>query len=150
MEDDLVKKIKSLNLENEVSLIHAVDPKLIPKLLSNSDLFVLPSIVDSQGETETLGVVFIEAMASGLPVIGTRVGGIVDVIVDGKTGFFVEQKSPEDLAKKIILLLNSPARMRIMAKNARKRAETHFDWNQIIERYLQVINSLVRKKSDNS
>ena len=50
------------------------------------DLFVLPSIVDSQGNTEGLGVVLLEAMACKLPVIGSNIGGIPDIIQDKETG----------------------------------------------------------------
>ena len=77
------------------------DEKLL-MMYNSADLFVLPSIVDSQGNTEGLGVVLLEAMACGVPVIGSDVGGISDIIKNEETGWVVREKDSMALSSVII------------------------------------------------
>ena len=83
------------------------------------DVFVTAS------EMETQGLVLIEAMASGLPVIGVNVLAIPDVVHEGKTGFLVKKRDCKEMAKKMILLLENPKLVETLGKNARKEAEKH-------------------------
>ena len=61
-------------------------------------MFTLPAIIDSKGDTEGLGVVLIEAMELGLPIVASNVGGIPDVVIDGESGILVPEKDPQALA----------------------------------------------------
>jgi glycosyltransferase involved in cell wall biosynthesis len=102
----LEKLIKSLNLDNDVLLIG--EQKNIAKILKSSDLFVLPSI------KEAFGLVLVEAMAVGLPVIGTNTGGIPEIIENNKCGRIVEPENSNELAKTIIELMdNAPIRQKL-------------------------------------
>jgi len=85
-----------------------------------ADIFVLPST------TETLGLVAIEAMAAGTPVVGARRGGILDIVVDGETGLFFDPDTPGDLALRLTYLARRPAERRRMGVAARRRVA---DWN---------------------
>jgi len=90
-----------------------------------SEFFVCPSI------NEAFGLVNLEAMASGLPVIGTNVGGIKDIVLDGKTGFLVQPKNSTALFEKMLILLEDKKLSESMGKVSRKRAEDYFSCDTI-------------------
>ncbi len=90
-------------------------------------MLVLPSIKTSSGREEGLGMVMLEAAASGVPGIGCRVGGIAEGIADGETGFLVPERDPEALCVAISTLLANPSLRQRMGEAARRRMEQHFD-----------------------
>jgi N-acetyl-alpha-D-glucosaminyl L-malate synthase BshA len=96
---ELERQIHQQHLDEKVFLLG--QQKNIPQLLKSSDLFVLPSI------KEAFGLVLLEAMAAGLPVIATRVGGIPEIIEDQKNGLLVESKSSDALVEAIFKLMKS-------------------------------------------
>ena len=83
---------KNLGLGKYITFTGSVFPDQVKKYLSESDIFLQHSIIGSNGCEEGFGVSITEAAASGLPVISTKCGGIPDQVVDGTTGFLVEQK----------------------------------------------------------
>ena len=93
----------------------------IPALLSRARLFVLPSL------SEGISLTLLEAMARGLPVVTTNVGGNPEVVEDGTTGFLVPAANPEVLARAIELLAVDPARGRQMGRAGRQRVENNFN-----------------------
>jgi len=97
-----------------------------------ADIFVLPSMAEGDP------LVTLEAMASGLPVIATRVGGIPNQVRDDWNGFLVDPGNEEQLAERIAYLLENPEERKRMALNSRRRAEEEFDWKKISERLSQV------------
>jgi glycosyltransferase involved in cell wall biosynthesis len=115
----------------------------IPSYYSEADIFVLPSIFDERGDTEGLGVVFLEANACETPVIGSKVGGISDVIKDGINGCYVQQKNAMDLAEKIIKLAGDEELRRQMGKTGRRIVEEHFNWNYLTRRIIRIYDSLL-------
>jgi glycosyltransferase involved in cell wall biosynthesis len=101
----------------------------IPGLLSQSSMFILPSL------TEGISLTILEAMASGLPVIATRVGGTPEVVVNDVTGLLVDPRSPESLSKHILELWRNPQRRSEMGRASRARVESLFDIRRTIEDY---------------
>jgi len=101
-------------------------------LYSACDIFVLPSF----GEGDPIALK--EALASGKPLIGTKVGGIPAQIKDGWNGFLVEPGNEKQLAEKIRYLIDNPEERERMGKNSRKLAREEFDWKKIARRYLKV------------
>lgn len=116
---------------------HAGKDELI-KLYSLSDVFVLPSIY------EPFGIVLLEAMACETACIGTRVGGIPEVIDHNTTGCLVEPESCLDIADAIANLYHDPEKRKMMGKKGRERVKSLFDWSSIAKRtgevYRQVLN----------
>ena len=129
--------VKHLGIRDHVTFLGlvAADDKAA-HFFASSDVFVLPAIIEKSGDTEGLGVVLLEAMANGVPVIATKVGGISDIVVDGKTGFLVEQGNATRLAEKIALLYQDPALRTTMGLAARERVRRFFSWSSIVERTL--------------
>ena len=120
--------------------------KLSPEALANeyktANVFTLPAIVDHKGDTEGLGVVLIEAMELGLPIVASNVGGIPDVIVDGESGILVPEKDPVALADAFKCLEADPTLIQKLLVGARKRIEECFTWDGIIERQIEVYKRL--------
>ena len=122
-------------------------PELIA-VLAASDVFVCPSVY------EPLGIVNLEAMAVGLPVVGSATGGIPDVIVDGETGLLVPIEQVQDgtgtpidparfeadLAERLTTLVTATEAARTMGQAARRRVEEHFAWEAIAQRTMDVYN----------
>jgi glycosyltransferase involved in cell wall biosynthesis len=95
-------------------------------------------VVDRSGDTEGLGVVFIEAASAGLAIVGTSVGGISDVLIPEVTGIAVEPDQPEALANAIERLLGDEPLRRRLGEAARQHALRRFSWSQVAERFSDV------------
>ena len=122
--------------------------KLSPEALANeyktANVFTLPAIVDSKGDTEGLGVVLIEAMELGLPIVASNVGGIPDVVIDGETGILVPEKDPEALANAYKRLASNPELISQLLAGAQKRIAECFTWDGIIQRQIAVYNKVLK------
>ena len=125
----LMRQARECKLEKNVRFFGAIPYAKVPSALHEADLFVRAS------RSEGMGNAFVEALAAGLPVIGTNVGGIPDIIIDQKTGLFVKNEDPVDLAEKIIFLLSNEAFARNLAHAGASRVLQQFSWNQIAESY---------------
>ena len=118
--------------------------KNLEELYLNADIFILPSIVDDAGYTEGLGTVLLEASNFSIPVIGTDVGGIPDIIKDGETGILVQQKDPEAISKAVKKLAGNPELRETLVENARKHIEKSFSWKTITEKFFGIYVSLTK------
>jgi glycosyltransferase involved in cell wall biosynthesis len=121
------KLAESLGIEGNVTFAGGVSEELLPQYYAACDLFVLASRDNSEG----YGLALLEAMATGKPAIGSRVGGIVDVINDEETGLLVEPNQPDELAKAMIRLFQDDELRHRMGIQARQFAEKH-DWSETV------------------
>jgi len=101
----------------------------LPGCLRAADICAVPTIAQ-----EALGRTAVEAMAAGRPVIASRLGGLPWTVAEGVTGLLCEPGDPEDLARKIEVLLDDPDLRRRMGEAGRRRFDEHFSWNVIIDR----------------
>jgi len=134
-EGELIRLTESLNLQENVVFVGKVPNDAIPEYYAAADVIAIPS------SYEGLPVVLLEAMGMGKPVVSTNVSGMPDVIVDGETGFLIEKDNIEQLAEKIIYLLENNEARKEMGMSARKRAEEHFDWAKIAKQYEAIYRS---------
>lgn len=97
----------------------------VHRLMALADVVAVPSVWE-----EPAGLVVIEAMAAGRPVVATRVGGIPEYMQDGTTGILVEPRNPEQLAHALLKLMDSPDLARLMGQAGRERASQRFSMDQ--------------------
>ena len=109
----------------------------IPRLLRQFDLFVLPSL--GEGISNTI----LEAMATGLPVITTNVGGNPELVQEGSNGCLVPKSDPEQLAATMEKLLNQPERLKEMGNASLQRIRKEFHWDRTVAEYLKVYDELL-------
>ncbi|MBI4138641.1 glycosyltransferase family 4 protein [Candidatus Uhrbacteria bacterium] len=108
----------------------------LPDLLNAADVFVRPSL------SEGLGNAFLEAMAAGVPIIGTSVGGIPDFLRDGETGLFCRVRDPESVATAVKRLKADPNLRSRLTENARVLVRQSYDWNPITRKMEELFASL--------
>ena len=120
----LKKIIDSHELSNKVHLVGRKIPSEIPWWLSAADIFALPTYHEGSPN------VVREAMACGLPVVATRVGGVPEVVEDGESGILVDKKDVTSLVEAIRALINSPDMRKKMGKRGREIIEDNFTWNK--------------------
>ncbi|TSC61337.1 MAG: glycosyltransferase, partial [Parcubacteria group bacterium Gr01-1014_107] len=136
-EEELRRLVQKLKLGERVIFGGTISHQKLPLYLKICDIFVRPS------RSEGLGSSFIEAMAAGLPVIGTPVGGIPDFLEDGKTGLFCKVNDPEDIAKQIRRLAEDKKLRETIIRSARERAFRDYDWGFISSRMTKEIFSKI-------
>ena len=129
-----------LDLVSRVEFAGEVSDADLPAQYHQASLFVLPA----NARSEAFGMVLTEAMASGLPCVTTEVGtGTSWVVQDGVTGAVVPPDDPQALADALVELLSQPARLREMGVAARARVEEEFTQDRLVDRVMQVYESLV-------
>jgi glycosyltransferase involved in cell wall biosynthesis len=132
---DLERTAKSLGIGRKVCFWGAISNHRLPDFYAAADLFVAPSIEASSGDSEGLGVVFLEAFAGRACVIATCTGGISSVVIDNVTGLLVEPRNPKQLAATMAkLLVDSSLRARLV-DNAYIKVATRYNWERIGEEF---------------
>jgi glycosyltransferase involved in cell wall biosynthesis len=111
--------------EHRVDFRGAVLNHLMPQFYRAADISVLPSLM------EATSVSGLEAMASGLPLIGTNVGGIPQIITDGQTGLLVPARDADALKDALLALCRDPGARERLGRNAREAVTSRFDWDAI-------------------
>ena len=117
------------------------DQQDIPRLLAGLDILVLPS------HWEGLPNVVLEAMAAGLPVVATAVGGTPELVIHNQTGLLVPPQSPEALAQAISQLLDHPEKAAQMGQNGRQRAAAQFTIERMVQQTEALYNRLLTEKN---
>jgi len=136
--NELLSLAEKLGLKSKVVFAGSVENRELPKYLKIAHIFVRPS------RSEGLGNSFLEAMAAGIPIIGPAVGGIVDFLKDGQTGLICDQNNPEDIAKKIELIMEDENLRKKLVSNAKLLVEQKYNWDKIAQDYqnqYDIINS---------
>jgi glycosyltransferase involved in cell wall biosynthesis len=128
--------VEKLNKKEEVRFLGEVPNTAIPGYLAQADCFCLPSL------KEGFGIVVLEAQAAGLPVVATRVGGILDLIEDRKTGLLVEPQNSQALNKAILEIKANPELARRLADNAKANL-IKYDWDNIAEKVYQIYQAAI-------
>lgn len=112
-----------------------------------SDVFVLPAVVDAKGDVEGLGVVLIEALRYGRPVIGSAAGGIVDIVRDGETGLLVPPGDEEALARAIARLQDDPELAARLVRRGQAHVEREFAWDVVVGRLVDLYGTLAGRSA---
>jgi len=141
----LEAQVRDLGLNGRVSMPGRVPDPDLHRALREANVFVLPSIVDKRGDTEGLGVVLLEAMSYRVPVIGSAIGGITDIISDGETGLLVPHEDSAAIAAAVQRIAGDPALAERLADAGSRRVRERFGWDAITAAWLECYNAALRK-----
>ncbi|MGH8229849.1 MAG: glycosyltransferase [Steroidobacteraceae bacterium] len=119
--------VGTLGLQQRVRLLGARPHAEVLDWMRRAAMLVLPSVRTGTGRAEGLGMVLLEAAASGVPTIGTRQGGVPEAVLDGRTGFLVPERDTGALARRVMDLLEDVGTRRRMGVEARIHVERNFD-----------------------
>jgi glycosyltransferase involved in cell wall biosynthesis len=138
---------QQLGVQKKVHFAGVVDTATIDGCFRDCDALVLPAIITETGETEGLGVVLLEAMGYGKPVIATAAGGIVDIVKDNETGLLAPPGDAKGLASIIRKAMDNPDLMNRIATQGTSFADEAFGWDRIVSDLQQVYNSAVERRA---
>ncbi len=137
---DVAREVHALDLESRVVLAGRRDD--IPAVLAALDVSVLCST-----DVETFPMAFLESMAAGLPLVGTRVGGLPEMIEDGRNGRLVRPRDPQGLSEAMREILADPARARRLGEASRRRVIEEFSLPNMISSYEDLFTRLLNRSS---
>lgn len=137
LEDEIKKQSHDVGVDERVVFAGLVPHSDLAKYLAIGDVFVRPSL------SEGLGNVFLEAMTFGLPVVGTKVGGIPDFLVDGETGLFCNVQDPKSIAEKVKLLVEDKQLGEKLIRNGQELVKEKYNWNFIAPKMSSVFKKFL-------
>jgi glycosyltransferase involved in cell wall biosynthesis len=127
--------------EEGVRFAGMLPPKEMPAVYRDCSVFVLPTW------REPYGISFVEAMAFGLPCIGTRIEAIPEIINEGETGYLVEPGDADGLAERLLTLLNDPALCTRLGRQGRLKVEQQLNWENVTRKMIERLKDLPSKAS---
>jgi len=119
--------IDKLGIKDNVFLLGFQPYSVLMEEMKNCHIFMLPSVTAADGDTEGQGTVFLQAQAVGVPVLSTFHNGIPEGVINGKTGYLVEERNSDALSEKLNLLLENPDSWEVMGKAGRENVEENFE-----------------------
>jgi glycosyltransferase involved in cell wall biosynthesis len=132
LRETLQAKIERLDLASRVNLLGSLSQDAVLEKLQAADIFALASTTDAQGATDVFPTVILEAMASTLPIVSTRLAGIPELVVDGQTGILAPPGDSTALAQALEQLLHDPELRLRFGHAGRQRIEQHFRIEQTV------------------
>jgi len=145
MKKTLEKLIADLEITSYVKLLGAAEQNEVYDLYKKSDIFVLPSITASDGDCEGQALVIQEAQATGLPVISTFHNGIPEGLLDGVSGFLVNEKDVDALAERITYLIDHPEMRQKMGVEGRHFVESNYDIKLLNQKLICVYEKVLKR-----
>jgi glycosyltransferase involved in cell wall biosynthesis len=142
-EPALRHEVERLGLGQSVRFVGRKSHDELVTLLSRCRVAVVPSVIDSRGETEGMPTVVVEAMSTGVRVVASAVDGIPDIIEHGQNGWLCREKDADDLAEKIVPALEDPTPS-LVTRSAMETSK-RFGWRQVAENYLQCVRGLLHE-----
>jgi colanic acid/amylovoran biosynthesis glycosyltransferase len=139
--NELREEIRKLGCEKQVAFAGRKNQEEVKEILIESTIFLMTSTFDDiTGRQEAFGIAIVEAQASGLPVVAFESGGVPEVLINGVTGFLVEDRNVHEMAQKVELLCEDVALYQAMSLKAREHALLNFDNDKLIRQYIELYN----------
>lgn len=130
------KQAEELGVKDSVRFAGEIRHDELPHYYHQADVFVMPSL------SEGFGITAIEAMACGVAVIATRVGGLLDIIADGKGGILVEAGDSRAIARAVLFLSNNPQKTRLLKGQGIERAQ-EYSWDRVASRVTALYKNFI-------
>jgi glycosyltransferase involved in cell wall biosynthesis len=141
---ELAAQAEKLGVSKHVSFTGRIPWDHLQEFLSSSDIFILPSVKDKFGNMDGLPTVLLEAMSCGIPIIASKIGGVVMVVENGRTGLIVPPGDPHALAEAICSLAGDPDKRQAIGKAARQAIEQQFNWNNVVIKLIDLLEQAIR------
>jgi len=135
--------VEELEIENFVIFLGKQDQQMLPYYYSAAEVVVMPS------HYESFGMVALESMACGTPVVASQVGGLAFLVQDGKTGFVVPGNDPEKLANRLVELIKNKELRDKMGTNSAEYAKL-YAWENITEKMIEVYHQVLRQNQSDT
>jgi len=137
LKNQLIKLVYNLNIQDSVEFLEQLPHEKVMEYMSVCDIFCLPSW------QETLGLVYLEAMAHGKPIIGCQRQGVDGLIVNGETGLMVKPKDVDSLAQTIDFLLSNPEKAKEIGERARKLVLENYTWEKTARKCVEIYRKIM-------
>ena len=134
---------RKLAIADRVEFLGALPEDQLRECYRQTHIFMLPGVIARSGAQEGQGLVLVEAQASGIHVIATRVGGIPQTVLDGDSAFLVPQRDVDALASKIRYLIEHPQRWPEIGRAGRRHVERHFDIEKLNDRLVDIYRKVL-------
>jgi glycogen synthase len=138
--DRLEEQSRRLGLGDQVTFVGFVPQDELPAYYQQASIFVIPSVYDALPKT------VVEAGLCGLPAVGTRVGGIPQLIEDGANGLLVPPGDPDALADALATLLDNPERTRQLGREVRRRFAEEWDYEDLVDRQIALLERVASER----
>ncbi len=139
----LEKQAAELGLKEAVAFMGWVAPENVPALINEATMMIMPS------RFESFPVAALQAAQMARPVVGTRVGGLPEIVINERTGLLVEEENSTALATAITFLLNQPETAACMGQTARSRVRREFSWEKHVDAYDKLYRALIMSRRKN-
>jgi len=143
-EPQLRRLAEALGLAERVRFVGEVAPAQMPAVYSLADVFVMANRTLTSRDVEGFGIVFLEAAACGVPVVGGRSGGVGDAVADGQTGLLVDGARPEQIARAVVRILGDAQLARRLGEAGRRRVCEGLTWRHSAERVAALVEEVCR------
>lgn len=127
LRSNLENEVRDLGIKKQVSILGSVPHSQVSELMAQANIYTQHCKTASNGDQEGQGVTFVEAAASGLPIVATRHNGLTDVILDEETGYLVDEEDIENMGEKIARLASNPNQWCHFGEAGRRHIEKNFD-----------------------
>ena len=137
--NNLVQLAKTLKVNQHVQFLGFVPDEDLPRVYQDADIFIMLSHEENKESIEGFGIVYLEASASGLPIIASRSGGIVEAVIDGETGILIPPKDTEACHQALLSLLRAPDKRKVLGQNGRKWVEEEMNWDKSAQKLATIL-----------
>ena len=145
--EDCKKIVEEQGIEADVLFTGIQSPVDVAQLMRNANVFVQHSVTAANGDKEGTPNTILEAAASGLPVVSTRHAGIKEAVVDGRTGFLVDEHDVASMALRMQQLIDEPQLAIQMGMAGRKHIEDNYDLNRQAAKLFKVLLQTTEEKN---
>jgi colanic acid/amylovoran biosynthesis glycosyltransferase len=142
LRDELESQIREHELAESVELVGPLSQEAVSKCYTDSDIFLLPSIIGSNGEEEGQGLVVQEAQSTGLPVVATNIGGIPEGVLPDESAYLVPERDVDALADRLLYLIDHPEVRKEMGRKGRRFVEENYDNEILIDRLVEIYHRI--------
>ena len=143
---ELDRRASTLKVAGAIEFAGSVANHEVPGYLKSAAVTVFPSIVTDSGDQEGTPVAIMEALACGCAAVVSDYPGARDIIIDGRTGLLVPQKSPEALADALLKLYRDPTLCQALGTGGRQHVQSHYDWRVISSKFLDLFNNVLARQ----